>query len=199
MSIDDSNQIATHPNHVPARNARPAYPRAYRAGLNLSNVVIFPFTLITNILQFIFRILRFPFASIFPYLFRPIGPALRGPRGPLGGRGALTEDPTATADRFIRELEDETGAMTISHASAAAIEVMEGVADSSKSAGKAVATGRLLPDFFIGSYEQALKIAEKELRVLCAIILNSEHDDAPEFRRLGPTLWEYNVLTGKDL
>src|SRR5258708_38676247 len=185
ISIDDSNQMAPYPNRAPVRNVGPAYPRTYQAGLNLTNVVTFPFTLITHLLQFIFRILRLPFANIFPYLFRPIGPALRGPRGFLGGRSALTEDPTATADRFIRELEDETGAMTISHANAAAL---EGVADSSKP-GNAAATGRLLPDFFIGSYEQALKTAEKELRVLCFIILNREHEDVPQFRRLGSISW----------
>ncbi|KAF8321944.1 uncharacterized protein EI90DRAFT_3127625 [Cantharellus anzutake] len=184
VSIDDSAQSIPYSNSAPARNTRPVYPRTHQTGLNLANVVAFPFTLITNILQFIFRIIRFPLVGIFPYLFRPNGPALRGSRGPRGGRGMLAENPAAAADRFVRELEDETGAMTISHANAAEAGAAENVAGSSTLAGKAAAAGRLLPDFFIGSYEEALRTAERELRVLCAIILSSEHDDIPEFRRM---------------
>ena len=40
-----------------------------------------------------------------------------------------------------------------------------------------------LPDFFIGSYESALRTAEKERRVLCAILISEEHDDVLEFKR----------------
>ena len=40
-----------------------------------------------------------------------------------------------------------------------------------------------LPDFFIGSYESALRTAEKERRIFCAILVSEEHDDVLEFKR----------------
>lgn len=186
MEIDDSAQDTLLPRRPP-RNAAPAYPITPRAGLGILSIFTFPFTLISNILQFVFRILRIPFLGVTPYLFRGSPGSLRGPSSALrggGSRAALAEDPASVVDRFIRNLEDETGAMCVSHA-AAASEEADGAAgaSSSSASGKTTASGKLLPDFFVGSYEQALKNSEKDLRVLCVILLSSEHDDVPEFNR----------------
>lgn len=101
----------------------------------------------------------------------------------MGGRPLLAEDPASVCDRFVRELEDETGAMCVSHAAAVASE--DGVnANSVDGLEKTVeGRGRLLPDFWIGSYESALRAAETQLKILCVILLSEEHDDVPEFRR----------------
>ena len=45
---------------------------------------------------------------------------------------------------------------------------------------------KVLPDFFVGSYEDALRKAQRELRVLCAILISNEHDDVREFKLFVP-------------
>jgi FAS-associated factor 2 len=50
---------------------------------------------------------------------------------------------------------------------------------------------KLLPDFWLGSYESALEAAKREARMLCVVLLSDEHDDSPEFRK--------SVLTDPEL
>lgn len=197
MSIDETSQGDSSSNplsrRAPRRGVAPAYPSGGRprgsapAAWNAVSIVSFPFTLLGGLLQFVFRLLRFPLSSILPYFLRGGPSTLRpgsgagagGGLGIWGGRNGITEDPATVAERFVHELEDETGALTVSHAATA----HAGETAGSSSAGKATENAKVLPDFFIGSYEQALKAAESELKVLCAIVLSSEHDDVPEFRR----------------
>lgn len=157
-----------------------------RIGLNLFSLVTFPLSLSFNVLShlfhFIFRILRIPFprlssTSITFNLSSLIGRS-------SGPRAHLPNDPASVADRFVRELEDETGAMTVSRARASRREDEPG--PSSLAAGQDVLfdPGRkLLPDFWLGSYESALDAAKREARVLCVVLLSDEHDDTPDFRR----------------
>lgn len=202
MSIDDSlQQSPTTPTPLSRRapgsrrNPAPAYPTA-NTKWNALSIISFPFTLLGGLLNFVFRILRFPLNTLFPYLLRGGGgggPTLRPGAGAGGGLGifgggskAIQEDPDVVAERFVRELEDETGALTVSHARAANIDSSDAPSSSTgngNSSENNTHNSKLLPDFFIGSYEQALKAAQTDLRVLCAIVLSSEHDDVPEFRR----------------
>jgi FAS-associated factor 2 len=181
MTIDDSEQGDTPSSSLsrraPGRGVAPAYPSgASPKSWSLISILSFPFSLLGGIIGFIFRLLRFPFGGT---TFRPGGSGSIGGLGlGLTGRG-IVEDPATVAERFVRELEDETGALTVSYASGASTEEKAG----SLNAGKAREDRKLLPDMFIGSYDQALKAAETELKVLCAIVLSSEHDDVPEFRR----------------
>lgn len=186
MDIDDSEQAPFFPSGAggsgglgrpPPRNPANAYPILPRIGLNLASIVSFPLTLISNLIQLIFRILRVPFTFI-PRIFGAGRAPARGPSS--GGRNGLVEDPATVADRFVRELEDETGAVTVSHAASAASEVPSSSQGESE---KSVTRVRLLPDFFIGSYEQVLKAAETDLKVLCVVLLSSEHDDNAQFRK----------------
>lgn len=92
----------------------------------------------------------------------------------------------------MRELEDETGAMTVSRARASRREDEPG--PSSLAVGHDVLfdSGRkLLPDFWLGSYESALEAVKRDARMLCVVLLSDEHDDTPEFRR--------SVLTNPEL
>ena len=182
MSIDDSEQGDTPSlsRRAPGRGIAPAYPSGASpkaSPWSLISILSFPFSLLGGIIGFILRLLRFPIGGA---TLRPGGG--RGGIGGLGlrlaGRG-IVEDPATVAERFVRELEDETGALTVSHAAGAGTEEKAG----SSTAGKAREDRKLLPDIFIGSYDQALKAAETDLKVVCAIVLSSEHDDAPEFRR----------------
>lgn len=194
MTIDDTEQSSSSSASLSRRPSRrgvaPAYPtgggpRGTSGSWNVMSIISFPFSLIGGILQFIFRLLRFPFGG------GAGGPTLRsGSRGigglglGLGGAGrGIAEDPATVAERFVRELEDETGALTVAHAAAQGSDVDVDEKGGSQSSGKAPDTTKLLPDFFIGSYEQALKAAETDLKVLCVIVLSSEHDDVPSFRR----------------
>ncbi|KZV90635.1 hypothetical protein EXIGLDRAFT_720148 [Exidia glandulosa HHB12029] len=161
MELDDSAQFGA-----------PAAPRA-----SLTSILAWPFTLTfsfaAQLFNFVFRILRIPFPRLhFAGIFG-------GRRPPNASR----ETPRDAADRFVRELEEETGAMSISRAVAS----MPDAAGSSSSAkareAGALANRKILPDFFIGSYEDALTAAKRDARILCVILLTNEHDDVPEFKR----------------
>ncbi|KAF8314993.1 hypothetical protein DL93DRAFT_2079643 [Clavulina sp. PMI_390] len=196
MTIDDIDQDGPAPSSsLSRRSARrgvaPAYPtRGGGPGAwNLMTILSFPFSLVGGLLRFIFRILRFPFIGPGPSL----RPGLRG-TATLFGPPTSPEDAATAAERFVRELEDETGGMTVSHAAASGDEKA-----ALSGSGKATDSTTRLPDFFIGSYEQALKAAETELKVLCVILLTNEHDDVPEFRgNVLPDPDFVKVLTNND-
>jgi FAS-associated factor 2 len=165
-----------------------------RIGLNLVSLVTFPISLslsvLSHLFHFIFRILRIPFprlssTNISFNLSTILGRSSRP-------RTHHPNDPASVADRFVRELEDDTGAMTVSRARASRREDEPG--PSSLAAGQDVLVDpkrKLLPDFWLGSYESALDAAKREARVLCVVLLSDEHDDTPGFRR--------NVLTDPEL
>lgn len=99
------------------------------------------------------------------------------PRRPYGG----TDDPRTAATRWVRQLEEETGALTIGStrekAEAGSSE------EEGDGKGKELIKGSTLPNFFLGSYEEALRTAQRELRVLCVVLVSEEHDDVAQFKR----------------
>ncbi|KAF8513036.1 hypothetical protein JB92DRAFT_2925147 [Gautieria morchelliformis] len=191
MQIDDSTQGLPPPNRTHVHT--PIAPIA-RIGLNLVSLATFPislsFSVLSHLFHFIFRILRIPLPrlsstnisfNLSTILGRSSHPRTHHPN-----------DPASVADRFVRELEDETGAMTVSRARASRREDEPG--PSILAAGQDVLVDpkrKLLPDFWLGSYESALDAAKREARVLCVVLLSDEHDDTPGFRR--------NVLTDPEL
>ena len=147
--------------------------------------------------QFVFHILRIPIPR-----FAMGGLGLRAvpPRTPGGiRRPTRTLDPVTAAERWVRELEDETGAVSITKAAAVGAEEQNGATSSARSTAVETSSaakpdyrprnessegaGRVLPDFYIGSYENALKLARDDARVLCVILVSEENDDVPEFKR----------------
>ncbi|KAI0290852.1 hypothetical protein B0F90DRAFT_1929113 [Multifurca ochricompacta] len=42
---------------------------------------------------------------------------------------------------------------------------------------------RLLPDFTLGSYDEILRLCQSDIRIGCVILVSSEHDDVPDFKR----------------
>lgn len=42
---------------------------------------------------------------------------------------------------------------------------------------------KLLPDFLLGSYEDLLKICERDAKIGCVILVSEEHDNVKEFKR----------------
>lgn len=123
-----------------------------------------------------------PFLSL--NIYRPLRRQGRRPVGRGGG-----------PDRWVRELEEETGAVCISRSRTANIGVASGseAGPSSSNLTSRVApagddrsstsAGKLLPDFTLGTYDEALRICQKESRVGCIILVSEEHDDVAEFKR----------------
>ncbi|TFK24079.1 hypothetical protein FA15DRAFT_756742 [Coprinopsis marcescibilis] len=158
-------------------------------------VLSFPLHLISSIFRFIFGVLRIPFPRFHGLNFySPLRPRPQYRGG---------------ADRWLRELEEETGAISIGR-----VKAPKGVSSGTEagpstlssrgttSAGDPVDENRLLlPDFVSGTYEEALKICQRDFRVGCIILVSEEHDDVAQFKRTTLTdpafvksLHENNVL-----
>lgn len=129
--------------------------------------------------QFLFGVLRIPlpqfnFRNI--RLYRPL------PTGP--------QDPRSVADRWIRSLEDETGCISISTAFNRQTGAASGT-DAGPSAlhsrfgdnGDSMEARKYIPDFMRSSYEEALRRAQKDIRIACIILVSDEHQDVSEFKK----------------
>ncbi|CAE6438132.1 unnamed protein product [Rhizoctonia solani] len=178
MELDDTLQGGST-GRAPAS----AYASTSQPGLNLFRVLAYPFSVTISLFTFVLRIVGFP--------LRLIGvPLPRLP--PISLIGALTffnrarrpggdiDDPRTAAMRWVRQLEEETGAVSIGRVKELA------KSDEGEDEGKgkeSLNAGRILPNFYIGSYEEALRIAQRELRVLCVILVSEEHDDVAQFKR----------------
>lgn len=121
---------------------------------------------------------QFRFANL--NFYRPL------PTGPI--------DPRSVADRWVRALEEETGAVCISRANTAGVAASSGTdAGPSSLTSRPGTSGRegqvseearkLLPDFTLGSYEEILRICQREAKIACIILVSEEHDDVNEFKR----------------
>lgn len=123
-----------------------------------------------SFLRFLARILRIRLPSL----------SLRWP-GQSRPANRLRTDPRSCAERWLRTLEEETGATS----SSTFQEGTSSAASSSKGdltyRGKA---GKRLPGFFVGSYESALREAREQMKVLMVVLVTDEHDDVAHFKRL---------------
>jgi FAS-associated factor 2 len=143
----------------------------------LSSILTFPFHVLASVILFIFHTLRIPLPRL-PFsslnFYRPLIPR------PLG-----RSDPYTVSDRWVHSLEEETGAHCFSRASP--------VPDAGPSTSQLQASDlrnrlgpgspRLLPDFTLGSYDEILHLCQSEIRIGCIVLVSSEHDDVPDFKR----------------
>ncbi|KAF7377744.1 UBX domain-containing protein [Mycena sanguinolenta] len=164
FDIDDSEQY------------QPIAPRN-PPGFSLSSIWTFPFQLLGTLLRFIFGVLRIPLPRPFAFnlaLFRP-----RHARSPPRSDGG--------ADRWVRELEEETGALCMSSAQhASGVDVgtsSAGAAGPSTLTHRGPSDRKVLPDFTLGTYEDALRTCQRDARIACIVLVSEEHDDVPEFKR----------------
>ncbi|KZS87406.1 hypothetical protein SISNIDRAFT_491072 [Sistotremastrum niveocremeum HHB9708] len=170
LDVDDSSQtVPTTTRHTGAGHS------LSRVGFQLVSALAYPVTVTFNLIIYILRLLRIPIPrfSARPFSFS-IQSLLWGPR-----RLGAYEDAGTVAERWVRGLEEDLGALTLSRRRAHLNETSQGHSDSSNGA----ASEAVLPDFYLGSYEDALNCAKRELRVLCVILVSEEHDDVPEFKR----------------
>lgn len=171
--------------------------RPFRA---LLTFITFPLQLISSLLRFLFRVLHIPFPQFrislsspfsglsFPY--RPLGPNTRDRRSRL--------DPKASAERWVLTLEEETGAACLGRSRRHAPSDAEGScstgavgsstsitarATSHEVDAEADSGSKVLPNFFIGSYEDFARACLKDARIGCVVLVSDEHDDVAEFKR----------------
>ncbi len=156
------------------------------------NILAIPLYPIFSLLRFIFRALRIPLPNFgsFTFSYRPLGP----------GSSHEARDPKSVAERWVRALEEETGAVCIGRSANRRRErgnghsVATGVAGPSNltarggaweegSSGVGEGELKLLPDFFLGGYEEFARTCQKDIKVGCVIIVSEEHDDVAEFKR----------------
>jgi FAS-associated factor 2 len=138
-----------------------------------------------NIVYHIFRFFRIPVPRV-PLLFTFSSFLSRGGVGQWGRSdgGRIPDDPVLAAERLVRELEDETGAITVSRARAIQAEAAPRAGPSSSTTSIFDDNSRkFLPDFHLGSYESALQLIRRDSRPLCVILISEEHDDTPAFKR----------------
>ncbi|KAH8117059.1 hypothetical protein DFH11DRAFT_1578994 [Phellopilus nigrolimitatus] len=118
-------------------------------------------------------------------------------------RRHLATDPASVADRWVRELEEETGAVresrlandtTTGSASGADAQAGPGPSTLNRRTESARAYRKQIPEFYLGSYEAALSEAQKEARPLCVVIVTEEHDDVPDFKRTTLVDPEFNQI-----
>ncbi|KZT54257.1 hypothetical protein CALCODRAFT_19086 [Calocera cornea HHB12733] len=182
MEVDDS-AVGAFGQPARYRPVSTAYPNTWTVGLNLVNIFTLPITmslgLLSSLLQFILRLLGIPV----PRFLRTSSASYTSLRGP-----PPVDDPMVAADRLVRQLEEETGAVCVSRVG---LSLQDGETASTASTTDATEKRKVLPDFWIGSYKTALDTAKKDIRILCVILMSEEHQDMPEFRR--------NVLTDPDL
>ena len=147
--------------------------------------ISFTYSLFSSILNFIFRILRIQFPT-FTSIWRP-----------SSGRAHLPHDPASVVDRWVRQLEEETGANRSARydfgSYSTGAEAGPGPSTLSRR-NEANGEGVRLPDFYLGSYEEALRVCQQEAKILCCVLVSEEHDDVPEFKRWAKHFVESNAL-----
>ncbi|KAJ6567659.1 hypothetical protein DFH09DRAFT_1261410 [Mycena vulgaris] len=152
FEVDDSEQY------------QPVVPRS--TGWSFSFLAL-PFQLLSSLLRFVFGVLRIPLPRPFAFNLAFFRPRRTPPRGDGG------------ADRWVRELEEETGAQCMS-ATASGIDAGAGPSTLTH---RGTNDRKVLPDFTLGTYEEALRVCQRDLRIGCIVLVSEEHDDVPEFKR----------------
>ncbi|KAL6302921.1 hypothetical protein BKA93DRAFT_818229 [Sparassis latifolia] len=206
FEIDDSEQGLLIPNGrgrefrpIPASSSV-TLARPLRAILS---VLVFPLRILTSIIRFIFRVLHIPLSQFAPFTFSNLTFTYRQLPGTNRDRKAM--DSKSVVERWVRALEEETGAVCVSRSGTTHKNVgtpvtnghglssgtAAGVAGPSSLTsrpprgvdGEADGETKLLPDFFLGSYEQFVRSCERDVRIGCVVLVSEEHDDVAEFKR----------------
>ncbi|KAL0568402.1 UBX domain-containing protein 10 [Marasmius crinis-equi] len=177
-------------------------PQQYRNPV--ISVLSYPLHIISSIFRFVFGILRIPIPYI-PFL------SLNFYRNTGSSRGRGRGGP----ERWIRELEEETGAICIGKAGTRGVSsgLQAGVGEAGPSTLTARTSGaatyssadadagrKYLPDFALGTYDQFLRVCSQEARIGCVVLVSDEHDDVPDFKRntlTDPTF--VNLLTDNNI
>ncbi|POY75842.1 hypothetical protein BMF94_0923 [Rhodotorula taiwanensis] len=131
------------------------------------------------------------------FRLRPSSTASFRPRNPFAGaaRPRTTASPAAAAENFVRSVERVTSlsrraSAAVGTASSSSVAAAAGPYSSSgplrrhpgTSANRS-GTGPRIPDFFIGSYDEALRFARDDMRILMVILTSEEHERDERLKR----------------
>ena len=184
FEIDDSDQgplLGSAGAGSGSSGRPPNQPTSIISRRSIYALLTFPFSVLSGIFRFVFGILHIPLPRSFSTL------NFLTSRGSSATHRQLPEDPKSVTDRWVRALEEETGAVCLSRSGNEA--TTTGVAGPSaststlRSRGDGSTTGPLLPDFFLGSYEEAMRTCQRQLKIGCIILVSDEHQDAAKFKR----------------
>lgn len=174
------------------RNARQLTELPFRQTLAVPLAILaYPVALLYNfgaaIVVFLARLFR----------LRPSSTASFRPRNPFAGaaRPRTTVSPAAAAENFVRSVERVTSlsrraSAAFGTASSSSVAAAAGPSSSSgpirrhtgTSANRS-GTGPRIPDFFIGSYDEALRFARDDMRILMIILTSEEHERDERLKR----------------
>ncbi|OBZ77554.1 UBX domain-containing protein 3 [Grifola frondosa] len=209
FELDDSEQ-GLFGEHRAGREFRPVdggfssalIIRPIRAIITILAIPLYP---LFSLIRFILRFLRIPLPNFAPFTLSSLTFPYRSlATGP--GRESKAMDPRSVAERWVRELEEETGAVCIGrgHRSRSTGVLAEngnghGVSSGANASapGPSMLTARpgawdpdghdgevkFLPDFFLGSYEDFARTCQRDATIGCVILVSEEHDDVAEFKR----------------
>ncbi|KAH9942679.1 hypothetical protein B0H21DRAFT_520653 [Amylocystis lapponica] len=200
FEVDDSEQGLLRPTSN-GRQFRPIPPPSSSSALitrplrTIVAILALPFRLLSSLIRFLFRVLRIPLPQFSPFTLSSLTNTYR----PLGPRDGKPQDARSVAERWVRALEEQTGAVCIGrgihgkrgaangHSVASGADVGAGpstlTARSGAWNGDVDADVKLLPDFFLGGYEDFVRTCEREVKVGCIVLVSEEHDDVAEFER----------------
>ena len=187
FEIDDSEQGpllgSAGAGSGPSRRP-PNQPISILSRRTVYTLLTYPFSILSSVFRFVFGVLHIPLPRSFATFNFLIA------RGPSATHRQLPDDPKSVTDRWVRALEEETGAVCISRSgNEAAATGVAGPSTTSvststlRSRGGGPTAGPVLPDFFLGSYEEAMRTCQRQLRIGCIILLSDEHQDAVGFKR----------------
>ncbi|KAH9822559.1 hypothetical protein DFH28DRAFT_457558 [Melampsora americana] len=95
-------------------------------------------------------------------------------------RSTNPTDPRSCADRWIRELEEEIrGTDSFGHSTQ--VQISSSISTSRN--GLSSAPDLRLPDFLRVGYDEAVRKAKEEIKILMVVLVSEEHDDVAEFKR----------------
>ena len=121
------------------------------------------------------------------FRLRPSSTASFRPRNPFAGtaRPRTTVSPAAAAENFVRSVERVTALSRRQSAtgSASASASSSSGLTSRHHARRGGTTGPRIPDFYIGSYDEALRFARDEMRILMVVLTSEEHERDERFKR----------------
>jgi FAS-associated factor 2 len=187
FEIDDSEQgplLGSAGAGSGSSRRPPNQPTSILSRRTIYTFFTFPFSVLSNILRFIFGVLHIPLPRSFATL------SFLTTRGLSTTHRQLPDDPKSVTDRWVRALEEETGAVCISRSGNEAVATGVGGPSAApaststlRSRGDGPTTGPLLPDFFLGSYEEAMRTCQRQLKIGCIILVSDEHQDAAKFKR----------------
>ena len=166
------------------------------------SLLAFPFHILSSIFRFVFGFLRIPIPQI-RFMGFNFYRTTRQFRSPSRAGGP---------DRWLRELEEETGAISIGRlkqqprGTTSSFNNTTTTEPAGQSSSSSLLTSRrtngqidegrkLLPDFTISTYEEMLRLCQREMKIGCVILVSEEHDDVLEFKRYFLLLYTYLIQT----